>query len=114
MSLRPVLALCLALLLTVTGQAAAIARGQPGPAGYAEICTGTGPVMVALDSAGQPLGPAHLCPDNAYLLMQALGLPPALPPHRPAAHRVAFADGETAVHAPLSGAALARGPPFPS
>lgn len=114
MILRPLLALCLAALMALTGQAAAVARGMPGAAGYAELCTGTGPAMVAVDSHGQPVGNAHLCPDNAFLLLQAIALPPALPVPTGEVHRAALPSTTVDAHTPPPEAASARGPPSPT
>ncbi|WP_088623510.1 hypothetical protein [Oceanicola sp. 22II-s10i] len=114
MTLRPILALALALMMAVTAQAAAIARGMPGAAGYAELCTGTGPVMVAIDADGQPIGHAHLCPDNAFLILQAIALPPVLPVPVARIGRLERTPYSTSAHARLSPTAIARGPPVPS
>ncbi len=111
MTPRPLIALCLALLMVLTGQAVAVARGQPGAEGWAEICSGTGPVMVAVDAKGQPVGPAHLCPDDAALLLQAI--PAAALDAVPArtAHRIAFPPDIRSSHNPAPLSPAARGPP---
>jgi len=62
----------LALLLVLTAQAMAVARGMPGVAGAVVLCTGTGPVTVLTDAEGQPVGPAHICPDCTLSLIVAL------------------------------------------
>lgn len=72
--LRTCLALTLALLLGVTAQGAAVARGMPGASGQMELCTGTGPVMVYIDENGKPTAPPHLCPKFAPLLILSLGI----------------------------------------
>ena len=71
MSLRshPLSALALALLLVLTAQSMAVARGMPGAAGSIVLCTGTGPVTILTDAEGQPLGPAHVCPDCTLSLI---------------------------------------------
>lgn len=56
-------------VLVLTGQSAAVARGMPGPAGYAHLCLGGSVVMVPVDADGAPTGPAHLCPDATLTLM---------------------------------------------
>ncbi|MDF1856098.1 hypothetical protein [Pseudooceanicola sp.] len=111
MLLRPAFALLLVALLTLTGQAAAIARGQPGAAGWAELCTGSGPVMVALDSAGQPIGPAHLCPDNAFLLLQAIAVQAPVIVPLDSQRRIFLALDIITAHTPAAEAPSARGPP---
>ncbi len=72
---RPLCALILALVLTLTGQAMAVARGAPGPAGQMVICSGSGPLTVSVDARGQPVGPRHICPD--CLAGLTVGLLPA-------------------------------------
>ncbi|MDX1823017.1 MAG: hypothetical protein R3197_19165 [Paracoccaceae bacterium] len=69
---RPLIAVVLALLLVLTAQAMAVARGMPGVAGAVVLCTGTGPVTVLTDAEGQPVGPAHICPDCTLSLIVAL------------------------------------------
>lgn len=59
----------LILLVVLTGQGLAVARGAPGPTGQVELCTGSGPVMVDLDETDAPVGPPHLCPDYALSLI---------------------------------------------
>lgn len=97
MTLRshPLFALALALLLVLTAQSMAVARGTPGAAGSIVLCTGTGPVTILTDAEGQPLAPAHVCPDCTLSLIatvahiapeasrplgraEALVLPPAI------------------------------------
>ena len=70
---RPFAALALAFLLVVTAQSMAVARGMPGAAGSVVLCTGTGPVTILTDAEGQPIGPAHICPDCALALIVTLG-----------------------------------------
>lgn len=62
------LQLLLVLALVVTGQALAQARGQAAAVGQMVICTGTGPVMVSVDTEGNPTGPPHICPEGALAL----------------------------------------------
>lgn len=114
MMLRPALALCLALLVALTGQAAAIARGQPVADTWIEICSGSGPVMLAVDADGQPTGTAHLCPDNAYLLVQALSAAaPDVAAPRLVARRIGAPAPVLAVVPTRTVTAPARGPPAP-
>ena len=69
---RPFAAIALALLLVVTAQSMAVARGMPGAAGSVVLCTGSGPVTILTDAEGQPIGPAHICPDCALALIVTL------------------------------------------
>ena len=64
--------LVLSLALVLTGQSMAIARGMAPAADQIVICTGTGPVMILIDSEGNPTAPSHLCPDCALSLLQAV------------------------------------------
>lgn len=74
--MRQFLALILAGLLVSASLSLAVARGQPGPAGLAVICTGAGVQTVAVDAKGKPVGPAHPCPDGlAALAALAVGAP---------------------------------------
>ena len=66
--LRPFFGLFLALVLTITAQTMAVARGVDAPAGEMVLCTGSGPVVVQFDAEGNPVGPMHYCPDCALAL----------------------------------------------
>lgn len=66
--LRPLFGLCVALVLTMTAQTMAVARGADAPAGEMVLCTGSGPVVVQFDAQGNPVGPVHYCPDCALAL----------------------------------------------
>ena len=74
-TLRTYLAISLALMLALTGQSMAVARGSTGPAGQMVLCTGTGPVMVYVDENGAPTGPPVFCPDYAQTLLTAVAQP---------------------------------------
>lgn len=72
---QPFAALALALLLVLTAQTMAVARGMPGAAGSIVLCTGTGPVTILTDAEGQPIGPAHICPDCTLSLIVSVDHP---------------------------------------
>ncbi len=56
-----------ALLLLVTSQSMAVTRGtMRDAAGHMVLCTGTGPIAVAIDSNGEPISPHHICPDTIF------------------------------------------------
>ncbi|MBQ0749933.1 MAG: hypothetical protein KBT70_07000 [Roseovarius sp.] len=61
--LHPILALGLCLVLALTSQSLAVARGAAQPVGQIVLCTGTGPVTVTVDAEGQPVAAPYLCPD---------------------------------------------------
>lgn len=67
-SLRPLAAIALALVLVLTAQSMAAARGAPAVAGAITLCTGAGPVTLLTDAEGQPLAPSHICPDCTLTL----------------------------------------------
>lgn len=108
---HPLTGVLMALMLVLTGQSMAIARGTPGPSGEMVLCTGTGPITVLVDENGQPVGQAHICPDCAFAFFAAHWDAPDLPP-RPAARHVPLRPGTQAVlRAAQAPAPQARGPP---
>lgn len=70
---RTIKAVLVALLLIVTSQSMAVARGTMRDAtGATVLCTGTGPITVLTDADGQPIGPTHICPDCALSVIAGL------------------------------------------
>ncbi|MGB7319535.1 MAG: hypothetical protein WBC85_16345 [Planktotalea sp.] len=67
-----ILGACMALVIALTAQSAAVARTMPDAAGQMVLCTGTGPMMVYFDENGEPTAPPHLCPDCALSLIISL------------------------------------------
>ncbi len=57
------------LTLVLTGHAMAVAHGMPGSSGYAELCIGQEPVMVAVDAEGNPTGESNICPEFGLSLL---------------------------------------------
>lgn len=47
-------------------------------AGAIVLCTGTGPVAVAVDRNGQPVERPHVCPDCVFTAMAGLAAPLSL------------------------------------
>lgn len=74
--LRPLAAILLAAMLAFGSGAMAVARGQATAAGAVVLCTGAGIVSVPVDLSGNPVGPAHICPDCALSLFAAYTAPP--------------------------------------
>lgn len=70
--LRKHIAAVLVVVLVLTGHSMAVARGMPGVDGYAEYCLGHSAVMVPVDAEGNPIGPAHFCPDATMTLLAAV------------------------------------------
>ncbi|MBR9650977.1 hypothetical protein IT775_07580 [Thalassobius aquimarinus] len=109
--MRPYVALLLALMLTLTGQSMAVARGMPNAAGEIVLCAGSGPISVLVDEDGQPVGRPHICPDCALSIFAFHDQPPV---HftRPLGQAITLRI-DTGRSMPVGGAvpAIARGPP---
>lgn len=74
--LARITAFTLALIVAITSQQLAVARGTAmTAAGEVVLCTGQGIVTVAVDDQGNPIGPVHICPDCALSLMAAVAAP---------------------------------------
>lgn len=65
MMLRSFTALLLALVLALTSQSMAVARGASAATGQMVLCTGSGPMAIYLDAEGKPTSAPHICPDSA-------------------------------------------------
>lgn len=76
--IRPHISGLLIAVLVLTGHSMAIARGMSPASGWMELCTGTGPAMIAVDENGVPTGHSHICPDFSLSLMDAIAPPAAL------------------------------------
>ncbi|GGH58833.1 hypothetical protein GVY41_14280 [Frigidibacter albus] len=106
-----VLMLLLALLLGLTSQSLATARGQTRAGEAVVICSGDGFVTIELDAQGNPVGPAHLCPDMVLAFFAAMDLPPVVLPQREGrTERAALPPGQAAA-SQSAPAANARAPP---
>ena len=73
--LRSYLAFLLVVVMVLTSQSMALARGSVMSAGQIVLCTGTGPVLVDVDKDGQPITPPHFCPDCALTVLAAVAAP---------------------------------------
>ena len=60
-------ALILALVVAVTSQGMALARGQSMAVAETVICVAGGLAAVPVDAQGRPTGPPHVCPDATLL-----------------------------------------------
>ena len=111
-SLRSYLAALLALVMVLTSQTMAVARGMELPSGEMVLCIGDGSVTVYVDADGQPVDAPHYCPDCAAAGSPAVLTPSFVPNLRPLGRGVAmridpgvvFTTGEAVP-------ASARGPP---
>lgn len=111
-SLRPYLGLALCLLLALTSQSMAVARGAPGPTGQVVLCTGTGPVTILVGADGQPTGAVHICPDLALGLFAALDQTWPLPARRAGSTPLYTIEINKQKNIRLQTAFNPRGPPF--
>jgi len=63
--LRLLSSVMLALVLALTSQSMAVARGASAATGKVVLCTGAGLVAVYTDAQGKPTSAPHICPDAA-------------------------------------------------
>ncbi|WP_436398933.1 DUF2946 family protein [Roseobacter sp. S98] len=70
--IRPFLAILLALMLGLTGQSMAVARGATAATGQMVICTGTSTVTIYTDAEGNRTSAPHICPDCTAAAFVAL------------------------------------------
>jgi hypothetical protein len=75
-SLRPVLSVLFALVLTLTGQSMAVARGANDATGQMVLCTGQGSVTVYMDEQGRPTAAPHVCPECVVTALTSLIIAP--------------------------------------
>lgn len=61
--MRIIASLLVMLSLALSGQAMALAKGQPAAVGTMVLCLGGVTVAVPMDANGQPVSAPHLCPD---------------------------------------------------
>ena len=65
MTFRSIIAIALAMMLALTGQSMAVARGASAATGQMVLCTGSGPLAIYFDAQGKPTSAPHICPDSA-------------------------------------------------
>lgn len=92
--LRSLICLMLTLMLALTSQSMAVARGASAATDQMVLCTGTGPVAVYMDADGQPTSAPHICPDSALNIIVLGPVQHTPAPARPVkfAFPVALAD----------------------
>lgn len=111
--LRPLAGLLLALVLSVTAQSMAVARGGAPSTGVMVLCIAGTVQRVLVDDSGAPAAPRHICPDCALSLLLAVAeTPPA------ALGRIWTRQAPARVLRQMAkgrrrAARLARGPPVP-
>ncbi|WP_298837480.1 hypothetical protein [uncultured Roseobacter sp.] len=69
---RPFAAIVLGLMLVLTGQSMAVARGAAAATGEMVICTGAGTVTVYTDAGGNPTSAPHICPECIAAVLLAI------------------------------------------
>lgn len=109
----PFLSVLLALVIAVAAVHVGAIRGQAKAAGSIVLCTGTGPVSVAVDADGQPVGPVHVCPDCAMSLLAAADAPAVAVERVAMTRRVSFQGTHVAGASRGLVGPRARGPPRP-
>ena len=67
-SMRSFAAAALCLLLVLTSQSMAVARGASAATGQMVLCIGSTTQTVYVDAEGQPTTAPHLCPDCILVL----------------------------------------------
>jgi len=77
---RSYLTLFLVLAVTLTAHSAGALQGVRDATGQIVICSGSGPLVIYVDSDGQPARAPHDCPDCITLGMDALA-PSQRPQH---------------------------------
>jgi hypothetical protein len=110
-SFAPCLSIVLTLLVAVTAIHAGAMRGQAKAAGLIVLCTGSGPVSVAVDADGQPVGSTHVCPDCVMSVIAAADGSASLPRRIAMARRLCFGPTPMAGRSRHLARPCARGPP---
>ena len=106
--------LLLALILSVGSLQMALARTAPVPVGEMVLCTGSGPVTVAIDAEGNPTGQVHYCPDCAAVSFAALDIGPTVLPRPASLARPLHGAAPTEANTPQASICpQSRGPPLP-
>ncbi|EEB83849.1 hypothetical protein [Roseobacter sp. GAI101] len=82
MTFRSFIAIALVLMLALTGQSMAVARGASAATGHMVLCTGSGPVAIYFDAQGKPTSAPHICPDSALNVAFDDMMPPLDAPER--------------------------------
>jgi hypothetical protein len=108
---RTYLALSLALMLALTGQSMAVARGATDAAGQMVLCTGTGPVTIFVDENGEPTSAPHICPDCALHLLAAVVIDQAGPVRIDTQGQLHFVRHDLQNRHHIAPSGTARGPP---
>ncbi|NVO28305.1 hypothetical protein HJ526_12790 [Donghicola sp. C2-DW-16] len=105
-----ILSLMMALLMAFTAVHMGYIRGMSPAVGQMELCTGTGPITVGVDSEGKPAS-LHYCPDCALTLLAAVA-PWQPETFAPSGHQITpFEIDIWRAHGATAPTARARAPP---
>lgn len=110
-NMRLFTALMLTVMLATSSLTMALARGQAMAAGEMVLCTGSGPVSIAVDAQGTPTGAVMHCPDCLAADLMAVAPCDGVSALRSAALSVRFPIRESADVDLARAGHLARGPP---
>lgn len=111
-SFRQFAGFALALIIALTSVTMALARGQTRDAtGTIIICSGAGVVQIQLDAKGNPVGPAHICPDCAVGALAWVEAPLLVLETEGVAHRLSFNIERMSLAGLARSEPRARGPP---
>lgn len=105
--------LFLILMLALTSQGLAAARGQPRAVSELVICAGAAVITLGLDSQGKPVKHRDFCPDMAPQLLAAVGDGAPPPASRQGVTQAHLSDQVSRAVGRDAPAAQARDPPPP-
>ena len=110
--IRRLAGFALALTIALTSVTMAMARGQTrDAAGSIIICSGAGVVQIQLDADGNPIGPAHICPDCALGALAFIDLPQSEPSAVGLEYQIGFVIEPVSLSGIAGSEPRARGPP---
>lgn len=109
--MRSAVLFALALLLALTSQSLAAARGHVMVAGEMVICSGGQLVTVLVDATGQPVEPPHICPDCALHALAGVTPPDPVAVHDPTCLRLQRTEQAQQSSCPAPLRPRARAPP---
>lgn len=104
--------LFLILMLALTSQGLAAARGQSRAVSELVICAGTAVITLSVDGDGKPVKRSDFCPDMAPQLLAAVGMPAPPPVPRSGMARAILSMPVTRITGRDAPQAQARDPPM--
>ena len=110
--MRAAFRLFLILMLALTSQGLAAARGQPRAVSELVICAGAAVITLSVDRDGKPVTRSDFCPDMAPQLLAAASLDAPPPLLRKEASRAVLFQPVTRIAGRDAPSAQARDPPL--